>query len=173
MDLVVIAQLVTGIATLIVAIVLIWQMFIQKKTLDIAHNDADAQLSLDSVRSRRDFLYKQLDNNDLKELFQNKERYKDLNENEKKILSKYLRPQFIQITTEFRLGRFDNANYDPNIIWKALYKNTLLNSKLERDFYRIHRKWLLQEFHLTPFLAECADVAYEELTGEKIGDSNE
>ena len=169
MELIEIAQLVTGIATLIVATVLIWQMFIQKKTLDIAHDDADAQLSLDSLKSRRDFLYKQLDNNDLKELFQNKKTYKDLNENEKQLLNKYLRPQFVQIITEFRLGRFDNSNVEPNIIWKALYKNTLLNSKLEQDFYKINRKWLLQEFHLNPFLAECADRAYEELTGEKIG----
>ena len=168
MELIEIAQLVTGIATLIVATVLIWQMFIQKKTLDIAHDDADAQLSLDSLKSRRDFLYKQLDNNDLKELFQNKKTYKELNENEKQLLSKYLRPQFVQIITEFRLGRFDNSNVEPNIIWKALYKNTLLNSKLEQDFYKINRKWLLQEFHLNPFLAECADRAYEELTGEKI-----
>ena len=55
---------------------------------------------------------------------------------------------------------------------ESLYKNTLLNSKLEQDFYKINRKWLLQEFHLNPFLAECADRAYEEeeLTGEKIGD---
>ena len=170
MELIEIAQLVTGIATLIVATVLIWQMFIQKKTLDIAHDDADAQLSLDSLKSRRDFLYKQLDNNDLKELFQNKKTYKGLNENEKQLLNKYLRPQFVQIITEFRLGRFDNSNVEPNIIWKALYKNTLLNSKLEQDFYKINRKWLLQEFHLNPFLAECADRAYEELTGEKIGD---
>ena len=168
MELIEIAQLVTGIATLIVATVLIWQMFIQKKTLDIAHDDADAQLSLDSLKSRRDFLYKQLDNNDLKELFQNKKTYKDLNENEKQLLNKYLRPQFVQIITEFRLGRFDNSNVEPKIIWKALYKNTLLNSKLEQDFYKINRKWLLQEFHLNPFLAECADRAYEELTGEKI-----
>ena len=170
MELIEIAQLVTGIATLIVATVLIWQMFIQKKTLDIAHDDADAQLSLDSLKSRRDFLYKQLDNNDLKELFQNKKTYKELNENEKQLLNKYLRPQFVQIITEFRLGRFDNSNVEPNIIWKALYKNTLLNSKLEQDFYKINRKWLLQEFHLNPFLAECADRAYEEQTGEKIGD---
>ena len=170
MELIEIAQLVTGIATLIVATVLIWQMFIQKKTLDIAHDDADAQLSLDSLKSRRDFLYKQLDNNDLKELFQNKKTYKELNENEKQLLNKYLRPQFVQIITEFRLGRFDNSNVEPKIIWKALYKTTLLNSKLEQDFYKINRKWLLQEFHLNPFLAECADRAYEELTGEKIGD---
>ena len=106
----------------------------------------------------------------MKELFQNKKTYKELNENEKQLLNKYLRPQFVQIITEFRLGRFDNSNVEPKIIWKALYKNTLLNSKLEQDFYKINRKWLLQEFHLNPFLAECADRAYEELTGEKIGD---
>ena len=46
MELIEIAQLVTGLATLIVASVLIWQMFIQKKTLDIAHNDADSNMSL-------------------------------------------------------------------------------------------------------------------------------
>ena len=34
LELIEIAQLVTGIATLIVASVLIWQMIIQKKTLD-------------------------------------------------------------------------------------------------------------------------------------------
>ena len=134
MELIEIAQLVTGLATLIVASVLIWQMFIQKKTLDIAHDDADAQLSLDSLKSRRDFLYKQLDNNDLKELFQNKKTYKDLNENEKQLLNKYIRPQFVQIITEFRLGRFDNSNVEPNIIWKALYKNTLLNSNCKAPF---------------------------------------
>ena len=47
MDILVIAQLVTGIATLVVATVLIWQMIIQKKALDIAHNDADANMSAD------------------------------------------------------------------------------------------------------------------------------
>mgnify|MGYP001206134699 FL=1 len=35
MDILVIAQLITGIATLVVASVLIWQIFIQKKALDI------------------------------------------------------------------------------------------------------------------------------------------
>ena len=52
MELIEIAQLVTGLATLIVASVLIWQMFIQKKTLDIAHNDADSSMSLDAISQR-------------------------------------------------------------------------------------------------------------------------
>ena len=49
MELIEIAQLVTGIATLIVASVLIWQMIIQKRTLDIAHNDADSSMSFQAV----------------------------------------------------------------------------------------------------------------------------
>ena len=52
MELIEIAQLVTGVATLIVATVLIWQMIIQKKTLDIAHNDADSNMSLQAMESR-------------------------------------------------------------------------------------------------------------------------
>ncbi len=52
MELIEIAQLVTGLATLIVASVLIWQMFIQKKTLDIAHNDADSSMSLTAVENK-------------------------------------------------------------------------------------------------------------------------
>ena len=45
MDLLVVAQLVTGVATLVVALVLIWQMFLQRKTLEIAHKDADLTMS--------------------------------------------------------------------------------------------------------------------------------
>ena len=52
MELIEIAQLVTGIATLVVASVLIWQMIIQKKSLDIAHNDADSNMSLQAMESR-------------------------------------------------------------------------------------------------------------------------
>ena len=52
MGIIEIAQLITGIATLVVASVLIWQMVIQKKALDIAHNDADANMSLQAMESR-------------------------------------------------------------------------------------------------------------------------
>ena len=47
-----IAQLITALATLIVASVLIWQMIIQKRTLDIAHNDADSSMALTAVEKK-------------------------------------------------------------------------------------------------------------------------
>ncbi len=37
----VIAQIITGVATLIVASVLIWQTFLQRRSLQIARSDAD------------------------------------------------------------------------------------------------------------------------------------
>ena len=37
---------------MIVASVLIWQMIIQKRTLDIAHNDADSNVSLMAMDTR-------------------------------------------------------------------------------------------------------------------------
>ena len=52
MDIVVIAQLVTGLATLVVASILMWQMTIQKKTLDIAHKDADNDFSVQVISER-------------------------------------------------------------------------------------------------------------------------
>ena len=45
-SIVVVAQLLTGLATLIVASVLIWQMLLQRKLLQIAHSDADNNLSM-------------------------------------------------------------------------------------------------------------------------------
>ena len=52
MDLLVVAQLITGVATLVVALVLIWQMFLQRKTLEIAHKDADLTMSFLSVNTK-------------------------------------------------------------------------------------------------------------------------
>ena len=50
----VIAQIITGVATLIVASVLIWQMFLQRRSLQIAHSDADNNLSMQAISQRSD-----------------------------------------------------------------------------------------------------------------------
>ena len=52
MDTAVISQLVTGVATLIVASVLIWQMILQRKLLQIAHSDADNNLSIQAIAEK-------------------------------------------------------------------------------------------------------------------------
>ena len=48
MDFISIAQFLSGIATLIVASILVWQITLQKQALDIAHQDADRNVSMQS-----------------------------------------------------------------------------------------------------------------------------
>ena len=46
MDLVVIAQIITGLATLIVALVLVFQLKKQNQQLELQHKDAEIQVSM-------------------------------------------------------------------------------------------------------------------------------
>ena len=46
---VVVAQLLTGLATLIVASVLIWQIVMQRKSLEMAHRDNEQSLAFSSL----------------------------------------------------------------------------------------------------------------------------
>ena len=87
MELIEIAQLVTGLATLIVASVLIWQMIIQKKTLDIAHNDADANMSLQAMESRSEQTRWFAENSTPEFLEKLRKGYEYLNDKEKHYIS--------------------------------------------------------------------------------------
>ncbi len=53
-SLLLITQLITGLATLTVPSVLIWQMVLQRKSLQIAHSDADNNLSMPAVSERNE-----------------------------------------------------------------------------------------------------------------------
>jgi len=112
MELIEIAQLVTGLATLIVASVLIWQMIIQKKTLDIAHNDADANMSLVAMdtRSRTNEWFADQCTPELLDKFENDEGLDSLTKKEFKVVQTYFRNTFRVLATEFRLGRLTDNN---------------------------------------------------------------
>ncbi len=112
MELIEIAQLVTGIATLIVASVLIWQMIIQKRTLDIAHNDADANMSLVAMdtRSRTNEWFSDNCTPALLDKFENNKGLDSLTSKEFKVVQTYFRNTFRVLATEFRLGRLTDNN---------------------------------------------------------------
>ena len=107
MDILVIAQLVTGIATLVVATVLIWQMIIQKKTLDIAHDDADSNMSLQAMESRSEQNRWFAENTSKEMLEKMKKGYDFLDEFEKKILHSHYWNNAQVLSTEYRLGRLN------------------------------------------------------------------
>ena len=100
MELIEVAQLVTGLATLIVASVLIWQMFIQKKTLDIAHNDADSSMSLTAVENKINLNTWFSTNSSIEMMEKMDESLESLNPKEKDILSSYVYGHVLLLITE-------------------------------------------------------------------------
>ena len=162
MELIEIAQLVTGIATLIVASVLIWQMFIQKRTLDIAHNDADASLSFDAVEQKNEINMWFTDKIDQQFLDHANKGLSELNDVEREILANWLRSSLIILITEYRLGRMDrNYEYFINNIKRLLRFNASQEYIKDSVFYKPNS---VVKIGLTKIINE----AYEEVVGEKL-----
>ena len=133
LELIEIAQLVTGIATLIVASVLIWQMIIQKKTLDIAHNDADANMSLVAMetRSRTNEWFADQCTPEFLDKFD--KGLDSLTKKEFTILEAYVRDTMRVLITEARLGRLSDNNME---YYRSYFTRMELNlnNKLFRDY---------------------------------------
>ena len=133
MDLIEIAQLVTGLATLIVASVLIWQMIIQKKTLDIAHNDADSSMSLYAMdtRSRTNEWFADQCTPEFLDKFD--KGLDSLTKKEFNILQTYIRDTLRVLITEARLGRLSDNNME---YYRSYFTRMELNlnNKLFRDY---------------------------------------
>ena len=63
-----IAQMVTGIATLVVAFFLAGQLMLQRRVLERAHQDADRSLSLQSLQMRTEAIFLTLDKEKLSQV---------------------------------------------------------------------------------------------------------
>ena len=150
MELIEIAQLVTGIATLIVATVLIWQMIIQKKTLDIAHNDADANMSLYAMdtRSRTNEWFADKCTPEFLDKFD--KGLDSLTKKEFIILKTYVLDTIRVLTTEYRLGRLTDNNMS---YYRTHFKMELnLDNKLFRDY--------IEKYQLEPMYRNLAQFRY-------------
>ena len=135
MELIEIAQLVTGLATLIVASVLIWQMIIQKKTLDIAHNDADSNMSLQAMESRSEQTRWFAENSTPEFLEKLRKGYEYLNEKEKEIASAHFGNVSQVLATEWRLGRLGK---NPEYLRYTMGHHMKMNEyKGMRDIWKI------------------------------------
>ena len=163
-SIVVVAQLLTGLATLIVASVLIWQMLLQRKLLQIAHSDADNNLSMQAIAEKnaiRRWSAEKMNPDMLKKL---DDGIKSLNEYELEIFSTQMRCQEVMATTEWRLGRVGgNRNY-----YKAVFR-TMLGRKAGLEHYKtVGRSHFLTANFGDPTLIEIGDEVYEELAGEPL-----
>ena len=162
MELIEIAQLVTGLATLIVASVLIWQMIIQKRTLDIAHNDADSSMSLTAVENKINLNTWFSTNSSIEMIEKMDKSLESLNPKEKDILSSYAFGHVLLLITEWRLGRM---NQNP------IYFRNQIRSLFERKAVRelmLEKRANMGETVTKGGVMSIMDEVYEEITGEKL-----
>ena len=161
-SIVVAAQLLTGLATLIVASVLIGQMVLQRKLLQIAHRDADNNLSMQAISERntiRRWSAEKINPNMLKKL---DEGIDNLDEYEFEIISTQMRCLEIMATTEWRLGRVGgNRHY-----YKTVFR-TMFGRKAGLEHYKtLGRNHFLTANFGDPTLVEIGDEVFEELAGQ-------
>ena len=163
MDLVVIAQIITGTATLIVALVLVYQLRQQ-------HKDTDSTMSLAAMESRSE-QNRWFSENTSKEMLEKmKKGYDFLDEIEKKILSSHYWNNAQVLSTEYRLGRLNrNKQY-----YKFTFNNHMMMGEYKacRDLFKNHYlnvQSSTSRVTLTEWF-EIGKEVYEEVSGEKIGD---
>ena len=163
MDLVVIAQIITGTATLIVALVLVYQLRQQ-------HKDTDSTMSLAAMESRSE-QNRWFSENTSKEMLEKmKKGYDFLDEIEKKILSSHYWNNAQMLATEYRLGRLNrNKQY-----YKFTFSNHMMMGEYKacRDLFKNHYlnvQSSTSKVTLTEWF-EIGKEVYEESSGEKIGD---
>ena len=170
MNLIEIAQILTGTATLIVAIVLLFQIRIQQRSLNLSHRDADRELtyrSLEMLVERHRIL---IENPNFRDIYIKRHQgLENLSESEKTALFSYFFMFFGQINTDYRLGRLSNEKYYYRMVCEIV-----MDSISGLEWYRDKGRSI---FEYTPkkgrkkhieFLQGIGDEVYEEKTGNNL-----
>ena len=153
------AQIVTGIATLIVASVLIWQMILQRKSLETAHRDNEQNLSFESLNLTDKLMAVRMEKDFSRIWTQRHNSENDLNTEDFEKLNHYYLRWFTVMNTEWRMGRLTNESdmfYYRRKLW------AVLNSQCGQQFYvREGRNFIRYER-----LREIGDEIYTEQSGK-------
>ena len=168
-----IAQIITGTATLIVALALLWQLRLQKKNLDISHQDAERDLSLRSWQMMIDEIYLVIKNDDFRKIYDKRHQgFNSLTSEEASALENFYYILLGRINTDYRLGRVGKEEY-----YYRLHFERLMDSKAGIEFYDSTGRDIFnytpqkgKEEHLE-FLQGLGDQIYEETTGSKFDPS--
>mgnify|MGYP001159445741 FL=1 len=174
-DIVLIAQLITGIATLIVASILTWQMFLQKESLNLAHKDADKTITLDVAKSWNyddQWFVDKLDDEFIKNLGLGLSFLKDSQEI---IFFTFYQTRIRILGAQWRLNRKISEDY---------YRNNfslLLHTKAGQELYKLLTRSSNYSNKVFSFvdrqgykqkqydgLFKIGDNIYEEITGNKL-----
>ena len=162
MELIEIAQLVTGIATLIVALVLVYQLRQQ-------HRDTEIQISMDSVSNLINMSGPKDYSPEFTKMLVNAKNsnFSDLNQEEKLLFENWAGLFFTRVQSEWRLGRMsgDKVYFATN--FRTIFKYPA-SYELYHNRFRKMLIWIDSDYKKG--ILKIADEVYEEITGEKIGD---
>ena len=176
LDLVVIAQIITGLATLIVALVLVFQLRKQNQQLELQHKDAEIQLSMmgENIHERL-HNFGNYSDEFLKILYKAKQtKLSALSDEEKWKFESWARSVFRKNVIDWRLGRADNTDLAYKTAFDQFfsYKSSLdfYKSFLRKNLVRVEKESKNRNLSFKLGLLKIADESFQEVTGEKIGD---
>ncbi|MFL2648599.1 MAG: hypothetical protein ACJ0J2_01755 [Dehalococcoidia bacterium] len=176
MDLVVIAQIITGLATLIVALVLVFQLRKQNQQLELQHKDAEIQLSMmgENIHEKL-YNFGNYSDEFLKILYKSKNsELSDLSDEQRWKFESWARNVFRKTVIDWRLGRAENTDFSYKLAFNQFfsYKSSLDFYKdfLRKNLVRLEKETKSKNLSFKLGLLKIADESFEEVAGENIKD---
>ena len=159
-----IAQIATGMATLVVALFLAAQLLIQKRQLEIAHQDSVRELGF-AARTRNEelILARLTDKSLLKSYLKVGAGLETPSDEETHQFMNYMRLSYLQMINEWRLG----VN-DKNVEYFKGRLGVLMGSIGERRYYLTNGKIIVGTVFGLRDLVNLGDMVYEELQGRPV-----
>jgi len=149
-----IAQIVTGIATLVVALILVSQLYQQ-------HKDTEIQLTMDSWQLNQSLILAEINDVDLsKILSKSEEGLGNLTREEEVIFNKWLMLKMGRLSTEWRLGRMSN---DPRY-YKIHLSNFFSNKGVLEAYENFARQGTIDGTVWKPGFVDIVDEVYARLS---------
>ncbi|MDG1839899.1 MAG: hypothetical protein P8J64_04070 [Dehalococcoidia bacterium] len=149
-----IAQIVTGIATLVVALILVSQLYQQ-------HKDTEIQLTMDSWQLNQSLILAEINDADLsKILSKSDEGLDNLTREEEVIFNKWLMLKMGRLSTEWRLGRMSN---DPRY-YKIHLSNFFSNKGVLEAYENFARQGTIDGTVWKPGFVDIVDEVYARLS---------
>ena len=159
-----IAQILTGAATLIVAVFLAGQLVLQRKVLTRAHNDAEIELSISSNSYWKDVSVLKVLSEPLRKAYLKRDQdLYSLSKEDTDVLIEYYEQMYSFLNMEWRLARLER-----NPVYYSLRIQQLMSSNVGQQYYEAFGRTLLSATEDYVGLRSLADSVYENHVGAPV-----
>ena len=163
-----VAQILTSIATLMLASFLAAQLMIQRKQLAITHRDSYRELAFASRTRTQELTLAQITNESLLSTYEKaKNGLEKLDEQETRQFFGIQRELFVQLLTEWSLAMSSNVER-LNVEYFKGRLGIIMGTDGERQYYANNGRVILSILETTGELMKLGDIVYEELTGSPV-----